>query len=83
MERAEVAQLIMGLFDLRKVWDYVEMASELDDIDDDIDFDLIVDVCRELESDGKLQVVDDSPKGNGYYPYAFTYHGSLSKVNCS
>ena len=79
MERAEVAQLIMGLFNIRKVWDYVEMESELDDID----FDLIVDVCRELESDGKLHVVDDSPKGEGYYPYAFSYHGSLSKVNCS
>lgn len=79
MERAEVAQLIMGLFNIRKVWDYVEMESELDDID----FDLIVDVCRGLESDGKLHVVDDSPKGEGYYPYAFSYHGSLSKVNCS
>lgn len=79
MERAEVAQLIMGLFDLRKVWDYVEMESELDNID----FDLIVDVCRELESDGKLYVVDDSPRGDGYYPYAFAYHGSLSKVNSS
>ena len=82
MERAEVAQLIMGLFDLRRAWDYVEMESELRS-HDDINFDLIVDVCRELESDGKLHVVDDSPRGEGYYPYAFTYHGSLSKVNCS
>ena len=77
MGRAEAAQLIMGLFDRRSTWDYVEMEAELS-----IGFALIVDVCRELEAAGELQVVDDSPSGEGYYPNAFTCHGSLSKVDC-
>lgn len=79
MDRVEVAQLVMGLFDRGRTWDYVEMESELG-----IDFALIVDVCSELEAAGELQVVDDSPSGEGYYLNAFSYHGSLSlsKADC-
>jgi len=78
MTQAEVAQLIMGLFNRKRAWDYVEMESELH-----VGFDLIVAVCRELEVCGRLQVAVDSSYKEGYDPDAFTCHGSLSKVDCS
>jgi len=78
MAKAEVAQLILGLFDRRSTWDYVEMESELH-----VGFDLIVSVCRELETNGILQVVADSSCEGGYCPDEFTCHWSLSKVDCS
>lgn len=74
MTRSEVRQQILTLFDHETALDYVEIDSALG-----LGIELVVSICRELVTEDKLEIFDDSPSGEGYFPRAFTYHGSLRR----
>lgn len=76
----DARQQILALFGPGTMLDYVEIDSKLR-----LGLELIVAVCRKLIAEGKLEIIDDSPSGEGYFPGAFVYHGSLrrKRSDCS
>jgi len=75
--RSEARQQILALFDRKDTWDYWEMFSETD-----LDFELILGICNELEAECILAAVDDDwdiGEDNGYTGCGSVQHGSLKR----
>lgn len=78
MTRLEARQQILALFDRRETLDYWEIFSETTGLD----FELILEICDELEEECILAAVDDDwdiGKDNGYTSRGSVQHGSLKR----